>query len=733
MIYCPKCGTANREGSRFCNECGEKLGTQTRLKCPECGALNSVQNLFCDQCGARLMPAPPPGPGTEATPTIKGLSLPTKTPLGQEGQEDQESTAAQKRGSEEDLPAWLQELSASLAADSPARGGGSSAGEEEMPDWLQGLRSSLPPEQEKASDESAAMQGEPEPEPEAAAEPEPLAEAEEVPDWLAELRPAEAQPAPEAAAEPEPVTEAEEVPDWLAELRPAQPEPPPEEGLEAILPETESEAEKGPEWLAALAADAALAAVEAAAREPEEKAGEEPAPDWLTDLEPPAGAEMPDWLAELEVAAATEGVTPPSETTPEWLPDLPDTPEQEADLVGEELAAAELPDWLVPSEEGTAGGERLEKAEIPDWLLALKPKEAGEAVEEGEAPELTPSGPVEETGLLAGLAGTLPVEMLIAQPRAASEKEFEPPPSVETPQSRLFAEIVAQPLPLTPKALLRRRAPRLGKLPLLLINLILLAVVALPIVLGTSFLPRTIEPTPAVTALYNAIKGLESRAPVLVVFDYDPTTSGEMDVIARALVSHLAERQAQIVALSLLPAGPATAQNLLDDVVGPGSYVNLGYLPGQPVAVRLLGESLPLAVAADFRGTPLTDLGTMAELHSLQDFALVIELAASQDSLRWWVEQAQAPYDVPLAAGVSASVEPLARAYYETQPPQLVGLVGGVPGAARYDAARGGAQGPGEALLARLDAQLAGHIVLILVLLIGNGVYLVRRRTEEER
>jgi hypothetical protein len=25
MIYCPKCGTANRDGSKFCNECGGRL------------------------------------------------------------------------------------------------------------------------------------------------------------------------------------------------------------------------------------------------------------------------------------------------------------------------------------------------------------------------------------------------------------------------------------------------------------------------------------------------------------------------------------------------------------------------------------------------------------------------------------------------------------------------------------------------------------------------------------
>jgi len=646
MIYCPKCGAANRDGSRFCNECGERLGTRTELKCPECGALNPVQNLFCDECGARLMPAPPPGPGTEATPGVRGLSLPTKMPLSQE---DEPAATVQRSGAEEDLPPWLQELGASLAAESPARGGGSTGGEEQMPDWLRDLRSSLPPE--------PGLEG--------------------TPDQVTGTQPAAES---EALVEPEPEVEGEGVPEWLAELRPSE-------------PEVESEA--------------------------------------LVESEPEVEGEgVPDWLAEFETAAETEGITPPSETAPEWLPDIPATPEEEAELVGEELAASELPDWLAPGAEGLAG-EALERADIPDWLLALKPQEVRE--EEGEAQAPVASGSVEHAGLLADLAGTLPAETVIAQPRAAAGRAFESPPLVETSQSRLFAEIVAQPLALAAKALPQRRPLRVGKLPLLIINLALLVAVALPLALGTSFLPRTFEPTPPVVGLYDAIEGVERGDPVLVAFDYDPTTSGEMDVIARSLVGHLADRQAQIVAVSLLPAGPATAEGLLDDMVGLGGYVNLGYLPGEQVAVRLLGESLPLAAAADFRGTPLTELEAMAGLQSLRDFALVIELAAAQNSLRWWIEQAQAPYDLTLGAGVSASVEPVARAYYDTRPPQLVGLVAGVPGAARYEAAKDKAQGPDEALVARLDAQLGGHVVLILVLLIGNGVYLVRRRTKEER
>ncbi|MBC7263277.1 MAG: zinc ribbon domain-containing protein [Chloroflexi bacterium] len=57
MIYCPACGTANRDGSRFCNECGGRLDQSIGLLCPNCNASNPLGTLHCSQCGAPLVPS----------------------------------------------------------------------------------------------------------------------------------------------------------------------------------------------------------------------------------------------------------------------------------------------------------------------------------------------------------------------------------------------------------------------------------------------------------------------------------------------------------------------------------------------------------------------------------------------------------------------------------------------------------------------------------------------------
>jgi hypothetical protein len=280
-------------------------------------------------------------------------------------------------------------------------------------------------------------------------------------------------------------------------------------------------------------------------------------------------------------------------------------------------------------------------------------------------------------------------------------------------------------------------------LPRWIIYIALLGVVALPIMLGKPLLPRSAAPVPVmVSDLYDSIAALSADAPVLVAFDYDPTTSGEMDVVAQAIVSQLMDQEARIAVVSLLPAGPPTAQSLMDGMVSERPdyadsygqrYVNLGFLPGQASAVWRMGQSVEGALPQDFLGMPLAGMPALEGVTSLNDFALVIELAATQDTLRWWVEQAVAPHDIPLGAGVSAAIEPAARAYYATDPQQLVGLVAGVLGAASYESLSSDAGQPEDRTGARLDGQLGGHVIFVLVIVAGAGAYFVRRGTGRER
>ena len=51
-MKCPRCERENREGRRFCAECGASLA----FACPSCGFSNKPGENFCGGCGARLGP-----------------------------------------------------------------------------------------------------------------------------------------------------------------------------------------------------------------------------------------------------------------------------------------------------------------------------------------------------------------------------------------------------------------------------------------------------------------------------------------------------------------------------------------------------------------------------------------------------------------------------------------------------------------------------------------------------
>src|SRR6266496_3214676 len=55
-MICPDCGTENREGRKFCSDCGRPLA----VLCSACGTANEPGERFCGECGSALTAAAPP-------------------------------------------------------------------------------------------------------------------------------------------------------------------------------------------------------------------------------------------------------------------------------------------------------------------------------------------------------------------------------------------------------------------------------------------------------------------------------------------------------------------------------------------------------------------------------------------------------------------------------------------------------------------------------------------------
>ncbi|RME46378.1 MAG: hypothetical protein D6796_09090, partial [Caldilineae bacterium] len=528
---------------------------------------------------------------------------------------------------------------------------------------------------------------------------------------------------------------AAELPEWMEEL-PEEAESPIsnlQSPPAAELPPEVEVAAEAPDWLAELEAEGE-GAEEQGGRGAEEMEAESP----ISNLQSPPAAELPEWMEELpeEAESPISSLQSPPTELPEWMEDLSAAEEEE-----EEIAAAEAPEEIPPLppwmeeilesdiEPAEAVGIEPETAE-PDWALPEAPPPILSPEEE------TPPLPAEILGEVGDVL-SVPTGM---QPPGATGAEA----LIGIEAARRFHTIVHPPLEMPvveePKPVAETALAQMVRASLNLLFLLLL-IVPLFIHYDRGGYPFPwLEPSPAEqeairTELQTAIGALPPEAVALVSFDYTPATEGEMSPLAQAVVQKLLGQGLRVLAVSLEPEGQAMAQTVLTTVLEPEAYgkrvLNLGYLPGGPIAVRNLAFEAPLDAARDVEtGQPYRALTGWPAIARITDVGLVVEITDHPDTARWWAEQLQSPAGrpaVPKLAVVSAAAEPFVRPYRESG--QFTALVAGINGAAALESSRPQKTlGPATAML---DSQSVAHLVVMILMLFGTIAGLIARYGQE--
>ncbi|MCD6169238.1 MAG: hypothetical protein J7J76_01625 [Candidatus Latescibacteria bacterium] len=239
--------------------------------------------------------------------------------------------------------------------------------------------------------------------------------------------------------------------------------------------------------------------------------------------------------------------------------------------------------------------------------------------------------------------------------------------------------------------------------------------------------------SPSVQRLYDAIEQLPPGSKVLMSFDYDPSTMPEVYPMNLAIAQHCFSRNLKVVGIALWPMGVSLGQQALETAAEEcgklygTDYVNLGYKTGGMVVILAMGRDLRETFPEDFRGTPIEELPIMEGVRNLNSFKLVVDFSAGDPGVAAWVMIAQARYHKKVGAGCTAVSAPAFYPYLNTG--QLVGLLGGMKGAAEYEKLLQ-SQGPATA---GMDAQSIAHAVIIFFILFGNLVMLITKRKTERR
>ncbi len=272
------------------------------------------------------------------------------------------------------------------------------------------------------------------------------------------------------------------------------------------------------------------------------------------------------------------------------------------------------------------------------------------------------------------------------------------------------------------------------------IFLLMLLAVAIPI-LGQLTFPE--KATGLAQAVFDEIEALDPGDKVLMAWDFDPASEGELGPMATAFTYHCATKGLKMYYMSLWPVGPQMVDDNIAHVIKTDSphleygvdYVNLGYKSGYEGVIKVIITDIRGLYTTDAKGKSVRDIPMMRGIENIQQMDLIINVSAGYAGTPEWVLFAVTPYpDIRMVAGVTGVQAPLLYPYI---PEQLPGLLGAIKGAAEYEKlvmdAYGGDDPPMKYFKGklRMGPQLIAHVLIIILIIVANLVYFTGKRRGE--
>ena len=264
---------------------------------------------------------------------------------------------------------------------------------------------------------------------------------------------------------------------------------------------------------------------------------------------------------------------------------------------------------------------------------------------------------------------------------------------------------------------------RMGQIDRRIIYVLLVIVVLIPLKKPIG-LPLSVSSW--VTQTFEAVEELKPGDTVLVSFDYQVGGAADLQDAVNILFKHLMDKDVRVIAVAFIDQGPQFVAPLMDKYAEEGKvygvdFVNLGFVAGGETALAAFYADMSKAVPSDVKGVDTRSYPIMEGISSAADVNMVIGAGNVNPGPHEWVRQMQAYKMTPLVIVTSSSNAALAEPYVQAK--QAVGLIAGMKGAAEYEKMcdiKGGAT-------AGMDAQSAAHILLVLLILLGNVSYLSTR------
>ena len=241
-------------------------------------------------------------------------------------------------------------------------------------------------------------------------------------------------------------------------------------------------------------------------------------------------------------------------------------------------------------------------------------------------------------------------------------------------------------------------------------------------------LPLPIIVSPRVQGFVETVDAVPDGSTVLMSCDWDPSGLPEMQPMTRTALRHLFSKNCKVIITCLWNGGPGIVDETcrgVADAMGKKygvDWIDLGYKAGNEAVMVLMGQSIASTFPQDIRGGRTADYPIMHGIKNYSSFPLLVSISSGYPGTKEYVQQVQSRFHIKMVAGVTAVSAPEFYPYLQSH--QLLGLLGGMAGAAEYEKARG----ESGAATRGMVPQSFAHLFIAFCILAGNGVQWMRSK-----
>ncbi|MEI6288937.1 MAG: hypothetical protein WCP19_00765 [Chloroflexota bacterium] len=205
-----------------------------------------------------------------------------------------------------------------------------------------------------------------------------------------------------------------------------------------------------------------------------------------------------------------------------------------------------------------------------------------------------------------------------------------------------------------------------------LIAIVLVVSIFIAAISKASFFPIPVSAknSGSTNAFIGVINGLSGDSRILFVTDYQPSFTGEIELISNPVINQLIKKNVSISFISTTPTGVYLSDRLIAaNSVSENDHAgliisNLGYLPGGASGIRAFFEN------------------TLSQTEP--GYSAVIVAADDPDTAKLWIEQVKTQSaSIPMLLISSSQAEILMQPYFSSM--QLAGILSGMEGAVLYE------------------------------------------------